>query len=178
MADKDFVVKNGLVVNSTATINSTGIFYSNAQVANTTFYYRANTALSANNTNNLGGIVANQYVTVSNNYTISGNIAFTAANIYFQEGLRVGNSTSNVVINSNSISINGMSVTAFGGFYKGNFGVIGPEIAKQNLYRINSNTQSNNITIAAGENSVSVGPVIISDGYNLIIQEGGRAVII
>ena len=65
-----------------------------------------------------------------------------------------------------------------GGYYKGNGGSVGQETAKANLYRINSNTQSNNITIVAGENALTAGPIVINSGYNLTIQEGGRAVIV
>lgn len=65
-----------------------------------------------------------------------------------------------------------------GGYYKGNLGEQGNTANKDNLYRINSNTQSNNITITAGENALTVGPMVIATGYNLTIQEGGRAVII
>jgi hypothetical protein len=65
-----------------------------------------------------------------------------------------------------------------GGYYKGNLGTFGNTDNKGNLYRINSNTQSNNITVAAGENALTVGPMVISTGYNLTIEEGGRAVII
>jgi hypothetical protein len=65
-----------------------------------------------------------------------------------------------------------------GGYYKGNLGAQGNTNNKANLYRINSNTQSNNITISAGENALTVGPMVIDTGYNLTIEEGGRAVII
>jgi hypothetical protein len=65
-----------------------------------------------------------------------------------------------------------------GAYYKGNAGIVGDESSKGNLYRINSNTQSNNITIAAGENALTAGPMVIQDGYNLTIETGGRVVIV
>ena len=65
-----------------------------------------------------------------------------------------------------------------GGYYKGNDGPVGNTNNKANLYRINSNTQSNNITIAAGENALTAGPMTIQSGFSLTIEEGGRAVII
>ena len=68
--------------------------------------------------------------------------------------------------------------TGAGGYYKGNFGAVGNTDNKANLYKINSNTQSNNITITAGENALTVGPMTIQVGFNLTIEEGGRAVII
>jgi len=68
--------------------------------------------------------------------------------------------------------------TDSGGYYKGNFGAIGLANSAQNLFRINANTQSNNITIAAGENASATGPISIQVGYSLTIQTGGRAVIL
>lgn len=65
-----------------------------------------------------------------------------------------------------------------GGYYRGNRGAIGDVLSKQNLFRINANTQSNNITIFAGENALAVGPITVDVGYTLVVEEGGRAVII
>lgn len=57
MADKDFTVKNGLQVNGgTWVVNSTAFFYSGTQFINATaFAGQSNTALTANNSTNLGG---------------------------------------------------------------------------------------------------------------------------
>lgn len=59
MADKDFSVKNGLQVNGgTWVINSTAFFYNGGQFINaTSFVGQSNTALTANNSTNLGGYV-------------------------------------------------------------------------------------------------------------------------
>lgn len=65
-----------------------------------------------------------------------------------------------------------------GGYYKGNDGAVGNTNSKANLFRINSNTQTNNITISAGENALTVGPIVVSPGITLTIETGGRAVII
>lgn len=70
------------------------------------------------------------------------------------------------------------SFTDSGGYYKGNLGTVGLENSTQNLFRINANIQSNNITIAAGENATATGPISIQVGYSLTIQTGGRAVIL
>jgi len=88
--------------------------------------------------------------------------------------------------NTDSSSFEGFSNSAWGnivstssgGYYKGNNGAIGATDSRNNLYRINSNTQSNNITIIAGENALTVGPMTIADGFNLTIDTGGRAVIV
>lgn len=195
MAERDFVVKNGLQVNGgTWVVNATGLFYGGSQRANTTHYFNSNVAITSNTANNasfLGGVAAAAYVNTTGNYTVSGNLNFTGTNTYFTTGWNVGanviantsainfgNNSVNATINSTGFYVNGASLQSSGGYYKGNAGVVGEASSKQNLYRINANTQSNNITIAAGENAITIGPMTIADGFNLTIEEGGRAVII
>ena len=169
MSDRDFVVKNGLQVNNGLwVVNSAGIYYNSAQWANSTFLNQ-----TANNANNLGGVAADSYVNTSGNYTISGNLNFTGSNNQFEK-ISLG---ANVIANSTGFYTNGAIISS-GGYFKGNDGTVGSVNNTNNLYRINSNTQSNNITIAAGENALTVGPMTIQDGYNLTVQSGGRAVII
>ena len=62
-------------------------------------------------------------------------------------------------------------------YFKGNDGPIGDASAANNLMRINSNTQSNNITVIAGENALMVGPITIGSGNTLTIDTGARVVI-
>ena len=195
MAERDFVVKNGLQVNGgTWVVNATGVFYGGNQRADTTQYFNSNlatTATTALNATNLGGVAAAAYVNTSGNYTISGNINFTGINTTFATGwkvganviadttsLKFGNTSVNATINSTGFYVNGSTLQSSGGYYKGNAGIVGDVSAKQNLYRINANTQSNNITIAAGENAITIGPMTIADRFYLTVEEGGRAVII
>ena len=65
-----------------------------------------------------------------------------------------------------------------GGYYKGNAGAVGEVANRANLYRINSNTQTANVTVDTGENALTAGPLVIQDGSNLTINEGGRVVIV
>lgn len=200
MADKDFVVKNGLQVNGgTWVVNASGVYYSGTQLANNSYFFQSNTTLTANNATNLGGVAAAAYVNTSGNYTLSGNIVFngnlniTSTNTVFGSGFKVGanvigntsalfigNTSVNAIVNSTGLFVNGSpyGLDTVGGYYKGNAGAVGNTANKGNLYRINSNTQSNNVTIVAGENALTVGPMVIDTGYNLTIEEGGRAVII
>ena len=195
MAERDFVVKNGLQVNGgTWVVNTTGLFYGGSQRANTTHYFDSNSSITSNTANNasfLGGVVAAAYVNTSGNYTVSGNLNFTGSNAYFTTGWKVGanvvantsainfgNTIANTTINSTGIYVNGALFKSSGSYYKGNAGIVGDTSSKQNLYRVNANTQSNDITIAAGENAITTGPITIADGFTLTIEEGGRAVII
>lgn len=65
-----------------------------------------------------------------------------------------------------------------GGYYKGNNGTAGNTANKANLFRINANTQTSNITIIAGENATATGPITIQSGMTLTIDNGGRVVIV
>jgi hypothetical protein len=198
MAERDFVVKNGLQVNGgTWVVNTTGLFYGGSQRANTTHYFNSNVAITSNTSNTannasfLDGVAASAYVNTTGNYTVSGNLNFTGTNTYFTAGWNIGanviantsainfgNNSVNAIVNSTGLYVNGSAFQSSGGYYKGNAGVVGETSSKQNLYKINAKTQSNNITISADENAMTVGPITISDGFNLSIEEGGRAVII
>lgn len=139
MADKDFSVKNGLVVNTAFSVNSTALYFNNTAI-------------------------------ISNNYsiTVGANVSLTTTE------LTVGDA----VVNSTGIYVNGNFIETSGGYYKGNNGDQGSANNINNLYRINANTQTANITIEAGENAVTVGPIEISNGFNLTVETGGRAVIV
>ena len=170
MAEKDFVVKNGLHVSGdTWVINSTAFFYNGSQFANSShFSGQSNTALNANTANNssyLGGVAAENYINTSATFTLSGSLNF-------------GSGSTNTSINSTGFYVNGALLKGSGGYYKGNAGIVGDSSNKGNLYRINSNTQSANITISAGENALTAGPIVIDVGYNLTIDTGGRVVIV
>lgn len=139
MASKDFSVKNGLVVNTAFSVNSTALYYNNSAI-------------------------------ISNNYTIT-----LGSNVSINEtSFTVGN----VSINSLGFFVNGTVLDTSGGYYKGNDGSKGNTANKANLYKINANTQTANITIEDGENAMTVGPIVISDGYILTIETGGRVVIV
>lgn len=177
MAEKNFVVKNGLTVNSAISINSTAFYYNNVQFANATFFSgtanTSNLAFMANDSYRLGGALAEAYVNTSNDFTISGNFTFPNSSLFF------GNASVNSVVNSSGFYVNGILFSdGTGGYYKGNLGTVGNPWNIGNLYRVNGNTQSNaNITILAGENSFTVGPMTIANGYSLTVEPGGRAVI-
>lgn len=68
------------------------------------------------------------------------------------------------------------SVGIPGGYFKGNNGTIGDPSFANNLFQINANTMSANVTIAAGENAMTCGPMNLVG--TLTIQTGGRAAIV
>ena len=220
MADFNFVVKNGLVVNTSIVVNSTAIYISsinatsNGVVLTNNSFTIGNSSVSAainstaysgtaNNASYLGGVVASGFVQNTDSRVMSGNLNFSGANVTFGTGwyvganvfvnattigvganvyvnstaIFVGNSIQNSYITSAGIYVNGV-ISASGSYYKGNKGAIGNPADIDNIFRINSNTVSNNITFVAGENSFAVGPITVGVGNTITISTGARVVII
>jgi hypothetical protein len=207
LADFNFVVKNGLVVNTNIVVNSTAIYISsinstsNGVVLTNNSLTIGNSSVSAainstaysgtsNNATNLGGVVASGYVQNTDSRVMSGNLNFIGANVTFATGwytganvfvntstIFFGNSVQNSYINSTGLYVNGV-ISVGGSYYKGNKGAIGDPTDVNNIFRINSNTVSNNITFVTGENSFAVGPITIGTGNTITVSTGSRVVII
>lgn len=68
--------------------------------------------------------------------------------------------------------------TSSGGYYSGNDGNKTPE-NYGDIFRIHSNTLTQNVTILSGNNAIAAGPITITgDNTTLTIQTGSRVVII
>ncbi len=65
-----------------------------------------------------------------------------------------------------------------GGYFKGNRGTQGTAAGANDIFRINANTISNNITIATGENASATGPLTIAPTFTVTIETGARVSII
>ena len=111
MADRDFVVKNGLVVNTTFTANSTRLSLGSNVVVNNSSYYVGNstanavltsTSLSVSNSSGIANLEPTRIIvgnSVVNSTVISiGNVVVNTTII------SIGNSTVNSIINSTSFS--------------------------------------------------------------------------
>ena len=64
-----------------------------------------------------------------------------------------------------------------GGYYAGNGGIKTPD-NYGDIFRIHSNTLSQNVTILSGNNAMAVGPITVTGNNILTIQTGSRVVII
>ena len=128
MANKDFVVKNGLTVANTVTVNATAIYYGATLVVNsTTFTGTANNAtylggtaasgyqttaglsanvatLTANNANNLGGTSAASYALLAAP-TFTGTVNVGSGSLYSNNLLMQGDGTNGYIrpINAGSV---------------------------------------------------------------------------
>ena len=164
--------------------------------------------LTANNTTYFGGLytwaapaalgsgTANTGAFTTLNATTSANVG---ANVQMTTTtIKVGNttlSTTNAIFGgtittNGSIGLAGQVLTSAAGgnaywatatggaYYKGNQGNIGATADKGNLYKINSNTQTVDVTIDDGENAMTAGPISIVTGKTLTISTGGRMVIV
>ena len=66
-----------------------------------------------------------------------------------------------------------------GGFYAGNNGEVGQQAALGDIFRLHSNTLTQNVTVYAGNNAVCAGPLNVTGSYTtLTIQPGARVVIV
>ena len=72
------------------------------------------------------------------------------------------------------------SAVALGaGYYIGKDGTVaGNSSGRDNLFRVNLNATTGNVTIAANNNASTVGPLTIGNGTTLTITNTGRLVII
>jgi hypothetical protein len=152
LADKEFQVRKGLIVANTVLVTN-----------------GSNVGINTSNPN-----VSFQVATTD---AIALPVGTDAQRPTPQAGYIRYNSN-NDIIEAYTVSSGWQAIGPSGGFFRGNFGSVGSANSVQNLFRINANTQSNNITIAAGENASATGPISIQVGYTLTIQTGGRAVIL
>lgn len=66
-----------------------------------------------------------------------------------------------------------------GGFYAGNNGEVGQQTALGDIFRIHTNTLTQNVTIYSGNNAIAAGPLYITgDQTKLTIQTDSRVVIV
>jgi len=135
MADKDFVVKNGIVVNTSFSANSTrialGLTSTNTVINTSTISIGGNVianslgvnnAFNANNASFLGGTAAASYVTTANlsayqtTAGLSANVAaLTANNTSFVGTVAAANVVSNAQLSSNLANYALITGTAFTG---------------------------------------------------------------
>ena len=100
------------------------------------------------------------------------NTAYTVANLAFDKA----NSANLLAFNTGSGANSFTSAT--GGYYSGNYGVKAPD-NYGDIFRIHSNTLTQNVTILSGNNAIAAGPITITgDSTTLTIQTGSRVVII
>lgn len=124
----------GYTVGANVVVNTTTVAVGNATVyTNTTAgqislsgatINATNYSGTANNANNLGGAAPSAYVNTTADYTVSGNINFTAANVNFinvnvganvdvnTTSFFVGNTTVNTNITAGQVSISGVTVNS------------------------------------------------------------------
>lgn len=97
--------ESALNVNSALTANSSSFLGSKQEAE-----LNVNSALTSNNATNLGGVAAASYVQNTDSRTLSGNLYFTGANVYFDSSLFVG---ANTTVNTSIIQSN--NITSLGG---------------------------------------------------------------
>lgn len=84
--------------------------------------------------------------------------------------------TSNLAFNVANAAF--AKANASGGYYQGNNGDVGQASGLGDIFRVHSNTLTQNITIFSGNNAVAAGPIIVENGRIITIQTGARMVIV
>lgn len=130
---------------------------------------------SANSVNTVNDLLTNLYGKVNTVYA-AGNTGFAQANAaYTQANAAYDRGNTGVYIANLAFD---KANVAGGGYWRGNNGDKGLEIAKQDLFRINSNTITSNIGFDAGENAQTTGPIYVDANRYLIVNSGARVVVI
>lgn len=85
--------------------------------------------------------------------------------------------------NTDTFSFEGYANGSWGpvagiGYYKGNKGTVGTAEGANNIFRINANTLTANVTFTAGENASAAGPISVANGITLAVDAGARVSIV
>lgn len=113
-------------------------------------------------------------IDVAANVNVGSNLTINTST-YF-----IGNTSQNVSINSTGFYVNGnIFQSGGGGFYMGNRGDQGTFVLNgKDLFRVNQDTQTNNITFTANMNATVTGPYTVNTDVTLTIGDGARVVVI
>jgi len=147
----------------------------------------SNTYVLFNDSDSVGG--SNGFTFNKSTNTVTIVTANVAGNVVIGGTLTI--STSGGINANGSIGSNGQLLTSNGstiywadapssggGFYKGNNGAVGNTNNINNIFRINANTITSNITFVAGENAVAAGPITVNTSVTLTVETGARVVIV
>ena len=150
MADKNFAVRHGLVVNGSILVT---------------------------NATKVG--IGTSTPTVSLHINATDALVIPVGNT----GQRPTGADGHFRFNSETATFEGYANSSWGpiagiGYYKGNGGTIGLPSAANNIFRINANTLTANVTFTAGENASATGPISIANGITLAVDAGARVSIV
>jgi hypothetical protein len=176
-----------LTANNTSFVGSISAanVVSNAQLSSNLANYQTTAGLNANIASYLptysGNINAVAIVNAST-FQVGSSWSANSSRVIFgtSVGIQANGSigSANQALFSNGTTVYWANVVGGAGYYKGNQGTAGSVSNANNIFRINSNTISNNITFVAGENASATGPLTVGAGNTVTIQTDARVVII
>jgi hypothetical protein len=92
--------------------------------------------------------------------------------------LTINHQTNDISATNGSVTIDGSAVGGAGGaYYSGNNGDTGEATGLGDIFRVHSNTLTQNVTIYSGNNALAAGPITVDSGKAITIQTGARMVI-
>lgn len=177
-----FVVDaNGDVTMGTVTIPNTKLVVSDAAPGKTLLYAASPGSnwyfdFSGSGTSYLG---SNTFI-IRNGKATSEYMRITSAG-----RLAIGRTTAdyeidvNGTVNASALLVNGSPISGGGGgaYYSGNNGDTGEATGLGDIFRVHSNTLTQNVTIYSGNNALAAGPITVDSGKVVTIQTGARMVI-
>jgi hypothetical protein len=159
------VSNTGIAVQGISYNSWGGLFYSNNSLGLQVISNNSIVARFSNNTTTFLVVSANGNVGVNDDnpnttFSVNGVVQSSSGGFKFPDG---------------SVQL---KASVGDSYFKGNLGTIGDPANKGNLFKINSNTLTASVTINSGENASVVGPVTVSSGITLLVESGGRAIVL
>ena len=132
----------------------------------------------------------NQLIVGYNEVSVVAGASYNASNIAIVSASNIGLIANAAFDKANTGDITGITAydtanaaynkanTAGGGYFAGNNGLVGNANNKADIFRINTNTFTGNITFSAGDNASATGPLYMAPNSVIQILTGARVVII
>jgi hypothetical protein len=155
-----YVSANGRFENSNVLVSAYSTLNAAFDVANAAYGNANSVAVAANNyagfmANSVNTFTSATYSTLTQwgfSFTVT-NAAYTVANAAFGYANNLG-------------------------YYAGNNGDKGNAAGLGDIFRVHSNTLTQNVTIYSGNNALAAGPITVASGRTLAIQTGARLAIV
>jgi hypothetical protein len=157
------------IISNSSTLSVSG--GNNANLGTTVYFDIGTLSIRANDTS-IANIASANVVNIVNQLAIA---AYDAANTGASAGPAFNKANAANVLASAAFDA---ANTAGNGYFKGNRGTVGNANNVGDIFRINDQFISSNITINANERGLAVGPLTVNSGITLTVSSGGRVVII
>lgn len=133
---------------------------------------------SAHSIANLAFTHANAAFFQANTADDHANLSFAQANtarIHANSGFSQANTARD---HANAAFAKANTSSGGGAYFVGNNGEVGAAAGLQDIFRVHTNTLTQNVTIYSGNNALAAGPITVAENRSLTIQTGARVSIV